>query len=112
MGLGRNLRAVAGDLESKGLASSSVPPDSQVSGVKKLIQPYPRRLKKTKGQIRTDVNSPQTLPSSEWPAQSSRLKEKGPKVAFGTLCLTCKSLHQVSLCQMRQFKSTDPGTVS
>ena len=52
MGLGRNLRAVAGDLESKGLASSSVPPDSQVSGVKKLIQPYPRRLRKTKGQIR------------------------------------------------------------
>lgn len=52
MGLGRNLRAVAGDLESKGLATPSVPPDSQVSGVKELIQPYPRRLRRTKGQIR------------------------------------------------------------
>lgn len=45
MGPGRNLRAVAGDLESKGLANPSEP---QVSGVKEPIQPYPRRLMRPK----------------------------------------------------------------
>lgn len=48
MGPGWNLRAVAGDLESKGLASPSEPPDSKVSGVKEPIQPYPRRLMRPK----------------------------------------------------------------
>lgn len=54
---------MTGCLEVKGLACPARPPDFQVGGIKELLQPYPRRLRRTERQVRHRIgaNSSQTI---------------------------------------------------